>query len=79
MKPLSELISKLNLPKPHKIPRGISKTNYLKMKQLQAENKKIVKQRKQILSKYKVGNSNDWDKDGYSKSPIYKFEGEYYN
>jgi len=80
MKPLSELCNKLNLPKPKKVPRGMSKWNYKGMKEIQANNKKIVKERKRILSQYKIGSSNDWDNNGgYSKSGIYSYQGETYN
>ena len=79
-KPVSILADKLGIgSRRHKIPRGMSKRNRQFMYKLQAENRKFAKERKTILSKYKVGNYNDHDKDGYSKKPVFLYEGVYYS
>ena len=78
MKLLTELLSQLNLPKLHPIKRGMSRTNRSLMYKLQAENRKIKKERKSILSKYRIGSYREYEGDGYFIKGIYEYRGEQY-
>lgn len=76
--PFSILASKLNLPGVPKIPRGITKRSMKEYYRLQSLKKKAIAERKKILAPYRAGKFKDYEGDGYFKTNVYYYEGEFY-
>lgn len=82
MKPLSELLHKLNMKPP------VRKYNYTMVnrkeiplwlyRQEQTKWKQAMKEFKKHLNKYRTGSEKEWEGDGYFIKPVYTYEGQKY-